>query len=96
MNLHEHFLPDDLLKACKEYKSLKDCLKIVTKSIKKGDVEHAKHYSVDMLRSLHELSKLADRKTVLDKHWYLIKGLPTDVHLKIMSDIRGEEVVGEN
>lgn len=67
MKLHEHFLPNDLYNASKEFHSFKDCLELVTAHIDNGDVELAKHRSVDMIKSLHELTKLARKKNEVER-----------------------------
>lgn len=90
MNLHEHFLPQDLEQASKEYKSYKDCNKHVQADMEKGDVETAKHYTIDALRSLQELSKLADRKKSCDRHKHLFNGMPTVTHIELTRAISNE------
>lgn len=83
MNLHEHFLPQDLVQASKEYKSFKDCMKHVQGDMEQGDIEVAKHYTIDMLRSIQELSKLSDRKKTSDRHKRLMNGMPTVTHIEL-------------
>lgn len=62
MNLHEHFLDEDLGQASREFKRFKDSLEVVTKNVNKGEMEKAKHHATDMISSLHELSKLTYKK----------------------------------
>lgn len=90
MNLHEHFLGKDLVQASKEYKRLKDCLKIATESIDQGEIEKAKHYSIDVLSSLHELTKLSKDKARVDRLSRLIPGMPTAIHIDIVRALQNE------
>lgn len=83
MNLHEHFLPQDLVQASKEYKSFKDCMKHVHADMEKGDIEVAKHYTIETLRSIQELSKLADEKKKVDRQRLMYQGMPTVTHIEI-------------
>lgn len=73
MELHKHFLEQDLKQASIHYSCFKDCLKSVTDHVEKGDVELAKHRTQDMLLSLHELSKLSDKKYNQEKFQPLIR-----------------------
>jgi len=83
MNLHEHFLQQDLVRASKEYKSYKDCMKHVQADMEKGDIETAKHYTIDMLRSIQELSKLSDKKNIANRHKLMYQGMPTVSHIEL-------------
>ncbi|MGM8212601.1 hypothetical protein ACLIBH_07385 [Virgibacillus sp. W0430] len=75
MKLHEHFLPNDLYEASKEFHSFKDCLALVTAHIDKGEIEIelAQHRSVDMIKSLHELVQLARKKNEIDRRNRLLE-----------------------
>lgn len=90
MNLHEHFLPQDLVQASKEYKSFKDCMKHVQGDMKKGDIAIAKHYTIEMIRSIHELSKLADKKSKNNRQRLMYQGMPTVTHIEITRMISDE------
>lgn len=73
MRLHEHFLKDDLDKASEEYHCFKDCLSLMVTHIEDGNIELAKQRSIDVTKSLHELSKLADKKNKADKQNMLVQ-----------------------
>lgn len=73
MRLHEHFLNEDLHTASKEYHCFKDCLELTVLHLENGDVELAKQRSIDVTKSLHELSKLADKKNKADKQDMLVQ-----------------------
>ncbi|MBN6206230.1 hypothetical protein JYK21_07185 [Ralstonia pickettii] len=77
MNLHEHFLPNDMVQASKEYKCFKDCLKQVHIQMDKGNIEIAKHRTIDMLKSLHELSKLSEKKYRVECYKHLLQHMNT-------------------
>lgn len=62
MRLHKHFMPEDLKQASQESWCAKDLLQLISELLESGEVERAKHYSADLTKSLHELSKLADKK----------------------------------
>lgn len=91
MHLHEHFLPKDLEQASKEYKCFKDCLEIITKNVNKGQVEKAKHHATDMIKSLHELSKLSYKKKEVETRNEIMNlmglaGIDTQVHRVSLHD----------
>lgn len=67
MRLHEHFLPGDLEKASKEYHCIRDLLIDINLELKKGNSERAKQLSIELTRSLHELTRLAEKKSDLDR-----------------------------
>lgn len=67
MRLHKHFLPQDLGQASKQYHCFKDCLELMIRHLENGEMEKAKHRSIDVTRSLHELSRLSAKKYEMDK-----------------------------
>lgn len=73
MKLHKHFLPQDLPQASKEYWCFKDLLLKITTEIENGNIEKAKHHSLDLTRSLHELSRLSAKKYEQEKVNHLIE-----------------------
>lgn len=75
MELHEHFLEPDLKQASIHYSCFKDCLLRVSSHIDQGEMESAKHRATDMLKSLHELSKLNDKKRNHEKEQTLMNQL---------------------
>lgn len=75
MRLHEYFLKDDLFQANSEYVCFRDCLQSMVEHIEEGDFELAKQRSVDVTKSLHELSKLAGKKMDIERRNELIRQL---------------------
>lgn len=90
MNLREHFLERDLTKASQEFKCVKDCLELVVENIEKGDMDKAKHHSIDLLKSLHEMTNMSFEKQRVDRLASLIPGMPTAVHIDIVRAISDE------
>jgi len=77
MKLHRHFLPQDLNQASREYHCTRDLLIKVSHELQHGNIEKAKHLSIDLTRSLHELERLADNKHEQDKVNHLIEMMGT-------------------
>lgn len=75
MKLHEHFLKEDLYQASKEFNCFKDCLELTMIHANNGDVELAKQRSIDVTKSLHELSKMAYKKTQVDRRNEMVRQL---------------------
>lgn len=75
MKLHEHFLKEDLYQASKEFNCFKDCLELTMIHAKNGDVELAKQRSIDVTKSLHELGKMAYKKTQVDRRNEMVRQL---------------------
>ena len=91
LRLHQHFLPEDLEQASKQYWCLIDLLTVITKEIQRGDIVAAKYRSTDLTRSLHELSKLADKKQVVDRHNALVQQMIHDgVHIQVIRRLHHE------
>jgi len=67
MKLHKHFLPEDLGQASREFWCIKDLLQKITFLIEEGEIEKAKRLSIDLTRSLHELSRLSAKKYEQDQ-----------------------------
>jgi len=67
MRLHDHFLPEDLEQASREHWCAKELLDRISLLTDVGEIEKAKHLSIDLTRSLHELSRLSDKKKEMDK-----------------------------
>lgn len=68
MRLHEHVLPKEMVQGSKEKHCAEDLLKLITKQLKEGKIEAAKLNSIDLTKSLHELSKMKDRKRTSEKY----------------------------
>ena len=62
MSFYKHFSKENSFKAKLERICLNDCLSMMIEHIEKGNFELAKQRSIDVTRSLHELSKLAERR----------------------------------
>lgn len=77
MRLHEHFLKSDLHQASREFWCVKDVLKAIHEELSKGNAEKAKHLSIELTRSLHELSRLADKKYEMDRINRLVEQMGT-------------------
>lgn len=75
MKLHKHFLKEDLYDASKEFNCFKDCLVLMNEQVECGDIEKAKQLSIDVTKSLHELSKMAHKKMQTDRSIDLINQL---------------------
>src|SRR5699024_3676857 len=73
MKLHERFLKEDLLQANEEYVCFRDCLGLMVDHVLKGEIEQAKQRSIDVTKSLHEMSKLAQKKIDFERRTELIK-----------------------
>lgn len=73
MKLHEHFLKEDLYQASKEFNCFKDCLELTMIHVNNGDVELAKQRSIDVTKSLHEMSKLAQKKNDIERRNMLVR-----------------------
>lgn len=67
MRLHKHFLKEDLGQASRQYHCFKDCLKLMISHLQNGEIERAKQRSIDVTRSLHELSRLSAKKYEQDQ-----------------------------
>jgi len=74
LNLEKHFLPLDIKKASEEYWRTMDLLSITMEHIQQGDIETAKHYSIDLLLSIHKMSKMSSEKYAVDRE-FLINSL---------------------
>lgn len=90
MKLHEHFLSTDLEQASKEYSCAKDCLMLINTYLEQGDIEKAKQRTIDMLHSMHELSKLEDRKLSFERNKHLFNGMPTVTHIELTRMMKHE------
>lgn len=75
MKLHKHFLPEDMVKASQEFHSVKDCLQLINLHLRVGDIHYAEERTKDMLFSLQELSRLADKKESKSKFDSLLEYL---------------------
>jgi len=73
MKLHESFLKEDLFQANEEYVCFRDCLELMIEHIQEGEMEQAKQRSIDVTKSLHELSKLAQKKNELERRTKLVR-----------------------
>jgi len=73
MRLHKHFLSSDLGQASRQYHCFKDCLQLMVQHLEKGEIEKAKHRSIDVTRSLHELNRLSEKKYEQDQMNRLIE-----------------------
>jgi len=77
VKLHNHFLKEDLEQASKEFECVKDLLIAINDEVQSGNMEKAKHLSIDLTKSLHELSRLAEKKKKMDDINYYMKKLGT-------------------
>lgn len=77
MKLHNHFLSSDLEQASREFHCTKDLLVEINRNLRHGKIEKAKHLSIDLTKSLHELTKLAEKKINLNRLNYYMKELGT-------------------
>ncbi|MEN2765800.1 hypothetical protein [Ornithinibacillus xuwenensis] len=94
MKLHQHFLPQDLKQASEEYWCVVDLLEVITKDIQKGDIELAKHRSTDLTRSLHEMSQLAHKKQIVDRHREIVKQMHHDaIQFQIMRSVYSDRKI---
>ncbi|MFC2948570.1 hypothetical protein [Virgibacillus sediminis] len=75
MKIEDHFLPEDIKRASEEYWCVMDLLSDVMDNVFAGDIEMAKHRSIDLLKSIHELSKMSDKKTATDRRLEMVNEL---------------------
>lgn len=91
MKLHKYFLPEDLEQASREFWCLKDLLLKITADIENGEIEKAKHLSIDLTRSLHELSRLSSKKHEMDKVNYLMEQLgAAGMNIQVIRKLKNE------
>ncbi|MGY0692658.1 hypothetical protein ACW2QC_07665 [Virgibacillus sp. FSP13] len=67
MKLHNEFLPENIYQASQEYWCGMDLLCVIMDKLNSGDFETAKNMSIDLTKSLHELSLMSDKKRNQDK-----------------------------
>jgi outer membrane protein assembly factor BamD (BamD/ComL family) len=66
-------MPEDLKQASQESWCAKDLLQLISESLDAGEVEKAKQHSIDLTKSLHELSKLADKKRIAESYAHMLR-----------------------
>lgn len=81
MRLHKHIMPEDLKQASKENWCAKDLLQLISELLDAGEVEKAKHYSIDLTKSLHELSKLTYKKRKAESYAAILRQMGTQGEL---------------
>jgi len=74
MNLQKHFLPKDIKKASEEYWRTMDLLSCTMEHIQSGDIDTAKHHSIELLLSIHKMSKMSSKKYAADRE-FLVNNL---------------------
>ncbi|WP_106494931.1 hypothetical protein [Lentibacillus sp. Marseille-P4043] len=62
VKLEKQFLPDDIYRASQEYWCSLDLQCMIAEKLVSGDFDAAKNMSIDLTKSLHELSKMSDKK----------------------------------
>lgn len=91
MKLHKHFLNSDLDQASREYHCTRDLIVLIRKNLMDGNIEQAKQLSIELTRSLHELSKLADKKLEQDKFNHLIEMMgAAGIHVQVLRGVINE------
>lgn len=84
MNFPEHFLPPDISKASEEYWRTVELLTITLNNLQEGDMETAKHCSIGLLKSIHELSKLNTKKRNADRQDFANMMNRSGVHIELV------------
>lgn len=90
MNLLDHFLKDDVVEAHKELKCAERCLALTYEELGKGNFDKAKQHSINALKSLDELTKMAEEKNRVDRLDTLIPGMPTVMSIGISRAMENE------
>lgn len=67
MIIHNHFLPQDAARASEEFHSFKDCLTLTLWHTESGNMKLANERLMDTMKSLHELTRLAEKKNEVDQ-----------------------------
>src|SRR5699024_7627857 len=91
MKLHNHFLPDDMEEASKEFWCIKDLIIKLKLQLDRGNTEGAKHTSIDLTKSLHELTKLSEKKYRQEKNQEAVNLMAvTAVHFEVLRRLNNE------
>jgi len=91
MKLHEHFLPEDMKEASKEFWCIKDLIIKLKLQLDRGNTEGAKHTSIDLTKSLHELTKLSEKKYRQEKNQEVVNLMAvTAVHFEVLRSLNNE------
>jgi len=85
MKLGNHYLTQDLPEASKEYWCSLDLLCIIMDDLNNGEIEKAKRLSTDLTLSLHELSKLRDKKKQAERLEQLVDRMnASGIHIELV------------
>lgn len=85
MKLHKHFLPEDIRHASEEYWCVMDLLTEIMTKLQNGEMESAKHRSIDLTKSLHELSMLSGKKYTIDRRNEIVNQMnAAGVHVELV------------
>ncbi|MGJ9460074.1 hypothetical protein [Oceanobacillus sp. CF4.6] len=85
MKLEQHFLPNDISEASKEYWCALDLLCMTMANLEEGNIEKAKSLSVDLLNSLHGLTNMSEKKIQTDKMKYFAQHLNSSgIHIELV------------
>ncbi|MFA1820592.1 hypothetical protein ACDX78_10475 [Virgibacillus oceani] len=85
MNFEKHFLPKDIETASQEYWCILDLLTSTLEKLQTGDIEAAKQDSIDLLKSLQEMSKMTSEKQQIDRMHEMVNRLnASGVHIEIV------------
>ncbi|WP_121615249.1 hypothetical protein [Virgibacillus halodenitrificans] len=91
MKLENHFLPEDISDASKEYWAVLDLMAAIMRKINDSDIEIAKHFSIDLTKSLHELTKLSDKKYKQDRYQEMINEMKEQgIHIELVRGLMHE------
>lgn len=85
MKFEKHFLPNDISQASSEYWCAMDMLTRTLEKLQAGNIEGAKQDSTDLLKSIHELSKMSSEKHQIDRVNKMVNQLNTSgVHVELL------------
>lgn len=84
MNFTKHFSPLDISKASEEYWCAMDLLSNIMTKLQQGEIEAAKQRSIDLLKSIHELSKMSSEKYGKDRNEFINRLNTSGVHIELV------------
>lgn len=91
MRLHEHFLPQDMIEASKEFWCVQDLLMQLEMELENGQVHDAKMTSVDLKKSLQELTKLAEKRYQKEKMNQIAEMMgAAGIHIEVIRKLHHE------
>ncbi|MYL45017.1 hypothetical protein GLV94_05130 [Virgibacillus halodenitrificans] len=92
MKLENHFLPEDISDASKEYWAVLDLMAAIMRKINDGDIEIAKHFSIDLTKSLHELTKLSGKRYKQNRYQEIVNRMKDQgIHIEVVRGLMHEQ-----